>query len=264
MRRKSAIRPWLAAALGLAFSLRAALAQGGLPAGFVYLRDVDATIAQDIRYAGADNFVGRPLPGYDAAECILRRDAAAALAQAQAQATLAKTGFALKLYDCYRPARAVRAMAQWANDGDAGGAGKRFFPRLQKNSLFGSGYIAARSAHSAGTAVDLTLIAAAGALPTAFNSAAAYGSCSGPAEQRSPDNGIDMGTGFDCFDAKSHTASPAIDAEQRRSRTLLVAVMAKHGFRNYQREWWHFVYAKGPPASHYDFPIPPRAAKPAP
>ena len=71
---------------------------------------------------------------------------------------------------------------------------------------------------------------------------AAYGPCTGPAAQRAPDNSLDMGTGYDCFDAMSHTASPAIGAEQRRRRTLLLAAMTKRGFRNYHREWWHFSY----------------------
>jgi D-alanyl-D-alanine dipeptidase len=70
-----------------------------------------------------------------------------------------------------------------------------------------------------------------------------------------------MGTGFDCFDVNSHTASAAIDAEQRRWRALLVAVMAKRGFSNYHREWWHFTYANRGAAPHYDFPISPRPTK---
>ena len=248
-----------AAALGLALSFDRAAAQGVLPVGFVYLRDVDPTIVQDIRYAGADNFVGRPLPGYAAAECILRRDVAAALKRVQAD--LAESGLALKVYDCYRPERAVRAMAQWATDSRSGDVNNRFFPRLSKSSLFARGYIAARSPHSTGIAVDLTLIAVSNATAAIFDSAARYGPCTGPAAKRSPDNSLDMGTGFDCFDVNSHTGSASIDAEQMRRRALLVAVMAKRGFRNYYREWWHFAYVNGGPASHYDFPISPRPAK---
>jgi zinc D-Ala-D-Ala dipeptidase len=248
-----------AAALALAFSFDQAVAQGALPAGFVYLRDVDPTIVQDIRYAGADNFVGRPLPGYAAAECILRRDVAVALRRVQTD--LAGSGLALKVYDCYRPERAVRAMAQWANDGRSGDVGNRFFPRLRKSSLFARGYIAARSAHSTGIAVDLTLIAGSSAIAATSDLAGPYGPCAGPAAKRSPDNSLDMGTGFDCFDLNSHTASAAISTEQMRRRALLVAVMAKRGFKNYHREWWHFAYANGGAAPHYDFPISPRPAK---
>ena len=249
----------LAAALFVALSLvPPSLAQTTLPSGFVYLRDIDPSIAQDIRYAGFDNFVGRPLPGYDAPECILRRDVAVALKQVEAD--LAASGLSVKVYDCYRPARAVRAMAQWAGDRRPGSATKRFFPKLQKDTLFALGYIASRSQHSTGAAVDLTLIERASAPPPPFDSAASYGACTAPARERAPDNSLDMGTGYDCFDMMSHTASAAVNAEQRRRRNLLLAAMAKRGFRNYHREWWHFSYPSTPPLAAYDFPIRPRRA----
>jgi D-alanyl-D-alanine dipeptidase len=248
-------RAWLFAVAALTSPASGVAAEGALPAGFVYLRDIDPTIAQDIRYAGSDNFVGRPLPGYGATECVLRRDVALALKQVQAD--LAAAGLGLKVYDCYRPTRAVRAMAQWASDGRSGAATKRFFPKLEKNRLFALGYIAARSAHSTGTAVDLTLIAVPRAPAAAFDPAAAYGSCAGPADRRAPDDGVDMGTGYDCFDAASHTESGSVGAEQRHRRALLVAAMTKRGFRNYHREWWHFAY--GAAGQAHDVPIGPRA-----
>jgi zinc D-Ala-D-Ala dipeptidase len=232
-------------------------AQSGLPGGLVYLRDVDPSIVQDIRYAGSDNFMGRPIPGYDAPECVLRRDVALALTKVEAD--LAASGLALKVYDCYRPTRASRAMAQWAADGRDARATKRFFPRLPKNQLFALGYIAARSQHSTGTTVDLTLVERARGAAPAFDPAASYGPCNGPASGRAPDNSVDMGTGYDCLDPLSNTANPAIGAEQRRWRNLLVAAMARRGFRNYHREWWHFSYATPAPVSYYDAPIRPRA-----
>jgi len=247
------------ATAALAATIGAAAAQGPLPAGFVYLADVDATIAQDIRYATSNNFVGRPLAGYGAPECVLRRDVAAALKQVQAD--LKDDGRALKVYDCYRPERSVRAMAQWAYDGRAGAGLKRFFPRLDKRSLFALGYIAAVSRHSTGTAVDLTLIELARPRAGSFDPSAAYGPCTGAADQREPDDGVDMGTGYDCLDVNSHTRSAAVGAEAQRWRKLLVAAMRKRGFVNYFREWWHFSYAGGGAASHYDFPILPRGAK---
>ena len=243
----------IAAAIVFAAMVQAAAAQGALPAGFVYLRAVDPSIAQDIRYAGSDNFVGRPLPGYEAAECILRRDVAAALKRVQAD--LAASGLSLKVYDCYRPTRAVRAMAAWVNDGRSEAATKRFFPKLPKSSLLRAGYIASRSRHSAGTTIDLTLMRAGAAPAPAFDQTAAYGPCTAPLAQRSPDNAVDMGTSFDCFDAASHTASAAISAEQRRWRNVLVAAMRKQGFANYDHEWWHFSYAGSAGAPAYDFPI---------
>jgi len=231
-------------------------AQPALPPGFAYLRDVDASIAQDMRYAGRDNFTGRPLPGYEAGECILTSGAAAALARAQAE--LAGAGLGLKVYDCYRPARASRAMVRWALDG--GSDGKRFYPALTKASLL-SGYIAAHSRHATGTAVDLTLVARPARQTAAFDPRAHYGSCIEPADRRAPDTSLDMGTGYDCFDARSHTNSPAITSDQRRRRVLLVTTLARHGFHNYHREWWHFTFASPQPAAAHDFAIAPRPAR---
>jgi D-alanyl-D-alanine dipeptidase len=223
-----------------------------LPDGFVYLRDVEPSIAQDMRYAGSDNFTGRPLPGYGAPECVLRRDVAEALRSVQAD--LEKQSLGLKVYDCYRPTRAVRAFMRWANDGARDAPTKRFFPTLEKRTLFASGYIAAHSAHSAGSAVDLTLIARGAAPAPPFDRSAAYGPCTGPAAERAPDNSLDMGTGFDCFDARSATASRANTPAQQRWRALLVAAMRARGLHNYFREWWHFSFGpRGGPG--YDFPI---------
>ena len=102
-----------------------------LPEGFVYLRDVDPTILQDIRYAGRDNFTGAPVPGYEAAECVLVRPAAEALAAVQAD--LRAKGLTLKVYDCYRPARAVAAFVEWAKEPDDPAAKTTYYPNLAKS-----------------------------------------------------------------------------------------------------------------------------------
>jgi D-alanyl-D-alanine dipeptidase len=183
-----------------------------------------------------------------------------ALALKQVQADLAGSGLALKVYDCYRPQRAARTMVQWAHAGGSD-ANRRYYPRLQRSTLFALGYIATLSRHSTGTAVDASLVETAPAPAARFDPAAAYGPCNGPAHARAPDDSVDMGTAYDCFDVSSHTASPAIGAEQRQRRSRLVAAMAKRGFRNYHREWWHFSYSVSPPPQHYDFPIRPRTAK---
>ena len=250
----SIVRGCRAAIISAAFAALGAgpaATQNALPPGFVYLRDIDPTIAQDIRYAGFDNFVGRPLPGYEAPECILRQDTAAALKRVQAD--IAASGLSLKVYDCYRPLRAVQAMAAWANDGRPETTTKRFFPKLHKSTLFGMGYISSQSKHSSGNTVDLTLIARMGAPAAAFDPRAAYGPCTAPAEARSPDNSVDMGTGFDCFDTASYTASTLVGAEQRRQRKMLIDAMRKQGFRNYFREWWHFSYSAS--GGSYNFSI---------
>jgi D-alanyl-D-alanine dipeptidase len=250
--------PSFAFLLGLLALTAPAGAAERVPASFVYLRDVDPSIAQDMRYAGSDNFTGRPLPGYGAPECVLRRDVAQALSQVQSD--LARDNLGLKVYDCYRPTRAVRAMTRWAQDGARETPTKRFFSTLEKRTLFALGYIAAHSAHSAGSAVDLTLVRVPSPPAPPFDPAANYGPCSAPAAMRAPDSSIDMGTGFDCFDARSHTANGAISSEQKRWRGVLVAAMRAHGFHNYFREWWHFSFGARPTQA-YDFPIPPRAAR---
>jgi D-alanyl-D-alanine dipeptidase len=183
-----------------------------------------------------------------------------AVALKQVQADLAASGLALKVYDCYRPQRAVRTMVQWAHDGSD--ANKRYFPRLPKARLFALGYIAGLSRHSTGTAVDVSLIELSrpSAPAPRFDPAARYGPCNGPAQARAPDDSLDMGTGYDCFDVDSSTRA-ALDPAQRQRRGLLVAAMTRRGFRNYHREWWHFSFSVSPPPAHYDFPIPARRAK---
>ena len=117
-----------------------------------------------------------------------------------------------------------------ASDGSNGRATKRFFPALDKRTLFASGYIAMRSAHSTGTAVDLTLIKLPAVSVAPFDSTAAYGSCIGPAAERAPDNSLDMGTGFnDCFDVKSHTANTSISPDARQWRAMFVRRDAQAG-----------------------------------
>jgi len=225
-----------------------AAAREQLPAGFVYLREVAPSIAQEIRYAGAFNFTAAPLPGYGAPECVLRREAAEALARVQAE--LARQHLSLKTYDCYRPERAVRAMWRWAHDGARDGD-KSFYPNTDKRELFTLGYIAARSKHSTGTAVDLTLIPLDA---PALSPRGPDAPCTAPAAQRAADNSLDMGTAFDCLDVKSYTRAAAITPEQRHARETLRAAMNAHGFRNYFREWWHYEFT-GAPLHAYDFPI---------
>jgi D-alanyl-D-alanine dipeptidase len=226
-----------------------------IPREFVYLRDIDPTIIQDMRYAGADNFTGAPVPGYSAPECIVLRAAAEALKRVQAE--LARNNLSLKVYDCYRPQRAVRAFVHWAYDGKPDGSTRRFYPRLRKSELFARGYIASVSRHSSGNTIDLTLVELPAREQPAFDPGAHYGSCIASREQRAPDNSVDMGTGFDCFDVRSHTYDDEIPPEQRRWRRTLLTTMQRHGFRNYAREWWHFTYGMAG-AGGYDFIVVPR------
>lgn len=230
----------------------AALADSpSIPAGFAFLREIDPTIRQEIRYAGDRNFINRPLPGYGAPECILKERAALALRDVQKE--LAAAGLSLKVFDCYRPRAAVKAMNEWATGDDGSAGNPNYFPNVDKGKLVTLGYVARRSAHSTGTAVDLTLVK----LESPSEPAAPMLSspCTDRAALRSAPGEIDMGTGFDCFDPKSHTNAD-VTPEQRNWRTLLVTTMTKHGFVNYRREWWHFSFAdRRESTGYFDFPI---------
>jgi D-alanyl-D-alanine dipeptidase len=246
----------VSALIGIALALPAQAEV--LPDDFIYLRDLDPTIQQDIRYAGINNFVGRKLPGYDAAECVVKRAVGAALQKVQRE--LAAQNLSLKMLDCYRPARASREMVAWAQDGNETPAQKRYNPAFSKRELFKLGYIAEYSGHSTGAAVDLTLVDLRAGQGPAFDPTQAYADCIGPEALRAPEASVDMGTGYDCSDVKAHTGSRAITPAQRRWRTILVAAMAQQGFRNYAKEWWHFSLP-GTAGRGYDFPIARRAVR---
>jgi zinc D-Ala-D-Ala dipeptidase len=224
----------------------------GLPGDFVFLRDVDPTIIQDLRYAGSNNFVGKPLNGYDAAECVVKRRVALALKSIQLE--LAKQKLSLKMFDCYRPERAVADMVAWSRNGKETQAERRYNPAFRKADLFRLGYIAIRSGHSTGAALDLTLVDLTADNSAKFDSRKAYADCTAAVELRAPEGSVDMGTGYDCSDLKAYTANPQITPEQRRWRKLLAGAMAKQGFVNYSKEWWHFSLP-GAGGRAYDFPI---------
>jgi D-alanyl-D-alanine dipeptidase len=233
-------------------TLAASARAQALPGSFVYLRDIDPSIIQDIRYAGPNNFVGRPLAGYAAAECVVKRDVGMALKRIQQE--LSSQKLSLKMLDCYRPARAVADMVAWSRNGGDTPAERRYHPTLGKTDLFRLGYIAEQSQHSTGAAVDLTLVDLKAGDSAAFDPTRAYADCTSPAEARAPEGSVDMGTGYDCSDPKAHTAAPSITAAQRRWRNLLVAAMGRQGFVNYSKEWWHFSLP-GAGGAAYDFPI---------
>jgi len=238
------------AGLGLA-GPQTAVAQG-LPGGFVYLRDVEPGIIQDMRYATSNNFVGKPLRGYDAGECVVKREVGLALKNIQQELT--KQKLSLKMFDCYRPQRAVADMVAWSKNGKETPAERRFNPAFRKADLFRLGYIATHSGHSTGAALDLTLVDLTADNSAKFDSTKVYADCTAPAEARAPEGSVDMGTGYDCSDVKSHTAAASITPAQRKWRNTLVAAMARQGFVNYSKEWWHFSLP-GVGRQAYDFPI---------
>ncbi|AHY49978.1 D-alanyl-D-alanine dipeptidase [Bradyrhizobium japonicum SEMIA 5079] len=226
-----------------------------LPGGFVYLRDIDPGIIQDIRYASSNNFVGRPLAGYGAGECVVKREVGLRLKAVQQE--LAAQGLSLKMLDCYRPARASLDMVKWSQNGHETAAERRYNPKIPKTELFRLGYIASRSQHSTGAALDLTLVDLKADNSARYDPSKAYADCTAPVEARLPEGSVDMGTGYDCTDVRGHTAAPSINPDQRAWRRRLVAAMAKQGFVNYAKEWWHFSLP-GAGGAAYDFPIPPR------
>jgi len=226
-----------------------------LPEGFVRLRDVAPGIAQEMRYATAYNFVGEPIEGYLAPECILADEAAEALAGV-AQA-LARDGLGLKVYDCYRPATAVRRFATWTGEADQSMKGA-FYPAENKGSLFSRGYIATRSGHSRGGTVDLTLVRLPvdASIRTRYPSPDSLTACTAPRAERFDEGDLDMGTAYDCFSPLAATDSPAVSATARRNRDRLRAAMSAGGFRNYTQEWWHFTLRDEPhPRTYFDFPV---------
>jgi D-alanyl-D-alanine dipeptidase len=226
-----------------------------MPEDFVYLRDIDPTILQDMRYAGSNNFTGAPVPGYDAPECVLLRPAAEALAAVQAD--LRAKGLTLKVYDCYRPARAVASFVEWAKKPDDPPEKAIHYPNLLKSALFPI-YIATRSGHSRGATLDLTIVKL-GSEPPAGTETATPLPCTVPQQGPGSDGSLDMGTSFDCFDVEANTAAAGLSPEEKDNRATLVEAMEARGFKNYPLEWWHFTFEPEPyPDTIFDFPIAPR------
>lgn len=232
-----------------------------LPDGFVYLDAVAPSIRQDIRYYGTRNFLGQRIEGYRAPRCILTRPAADALAQAQAE--LGPRALTLKVFDCYRPERAVAHFMRWARQADDPALHALYYPRLSKHELLRQVYIADKSGHSRGSTVDLTIVwADSGPTPAPprvrgkarEGATEGHDGCSAEAARR--DGALDMGSGFDCFDPVSNTADTTITSSQQANRRFLQRLMERHGFRNYEREWWHYTLNREPfPERYFDFPV---------
>uniref|UniRef100_A0AAU2JLW0 D-alanyl-D-alanine dipeptidase n=1 Tax=Streptomyces sp. NBC_00049 TaxID=2903617 RepID=A0AAU2JLW0_9ACTN len=213
--------------------LLAVLAGGAAAApGFVALREVDPSVREDMRYASTWNFTGSVVDGYEEPVCLLARPAAEALRRAQRR--LLAAGYSLRVYDCYRPQRAVDRFVRWARETDGPGDRERkaeFYPNVERDRLIPEGYIAEKSGHSRGSTVDLTLEGLSG-------------------------REVDMGTPFDFFDPLSHTDDPRVTGAARANRQLLKRVLGGEGFENLPEEWWHFTFKpEAYPGTHFDFPV---------
>ena len=248
-RRVRALAVTLAALGGLAVP---APAQATTTGAFVALSDVAPSILQDIRYDTRHNFVGRRIDGYRRPLCILTRQAADGLRKVQAQ--LVRQGYTLKVYDCYRPQRAVDHFVRWAKDLADEKMKAEFYPNVAKDRLFADGYIAEKSGHSRGSTMDLTLVRLPPAFQRPYHPGEPLKACFAPRGQRFPDNTVDMGTGYDCFDVKSYTRA-VVNSGERKNRNRLLKAMSRHGFRNYKREWWHFSYPAADQRRTYDVPV---------
>jgi len=191
---------------------------------FTNLNKVTTSIVFDIRYATSNNFIGRPIKGYARPLCLLTNQSASALLKVEKQ--LQKKGLRLKVFDCYRPQRAVNHFVRWAKDLNDTKMKKSYYPNVPKKVLFKEGYIAAKSGHSRGSTLDLSIA------------------------------GLDMGSPFDYFDPLSHTMSEEITSKQHRNRMYLKRIMETHGFKNYAEEWWHYTLKDEPfKTTYFDFEI---------
>jgi len=202
-------------------------------AGLTNLQALVPGVDLDIRYAGPHNFVGAPIDGYEAPRCYLLDVAARALAGVEAE--LRARQQRLRVFDCYRPVRAVQRFVAWARDLADQRSKAQYYPNVEKAALIPA-YIADRSGHSRGATVDLTLM-----------------QCDARGEHCVP---LDMGTDFDFFDERAHTDAPGVSDVQREHRQALKHAMERHGFRNYPLEWWHYTFQIEPaPVTAYDLPV---------
>ena len=197
--------------------------------GFVYLTAFLRHARYEIRYATDENFTGSPVDGYRRPAAVASEALARALSAAEA--SLRPKGLALVVYDAYRPLRAVEAFLDWTKRG-AEGRKDAYYPDIDKAELFDNGFLAYRSAHTRGAAVDVSLVRISDGCP------------------------LDMGGAFDVFGPRSHTACRGLTLAQRRNRLLLRHVMADAGFVPYDKEWWHFRLRREPfPDTYFDFPV---------
>lgn len=236
------------------FTAKPCFTENNIPAGFVDVQKAIPSIILDIRYFSPHNFVGEKVDGYNATKCFLTEKAVVALSKIQEE--LKGFSLSLKVYDCYRPQRAVNHFVRWAKDIDDIKTKKEFYPTVDKINLFKDGYIAAKSSHSKGSTVDLTIVPVPVPEQEAYRPGQPLQACYMPVEKRFKDNSIDMGTGFDCFHELSHPGNIRVGLQQRINRMLLKTLMEKQGFKNYDQEWWHFTLKNEPfPNTYFDFII---------
>ena len=199
-----------------------------LPKGFVYVYDIIPDLEVELRYFTSNNFVGTPIDGYNSNKLILTIESTNALKLIHE--ALQEQNLCLKVYDGYRPQRAVNHFIKWARDLNDTINKQKFYPNVKKRNLFKAGYIASRSGHSRGSTLDLTII------------------------DGNSGESLDMGSLYDFFGQESWVNYENITDKQKENRQLLQTFMLKFGFRNYPKEWWHFTL-RGEPFrnTYFDF-----------
>ena len=198
--------------------------------GFVSVGEVIPDVLLDIRYFSSFNFIGKRIDGYEEPAAILTREAAQALKEASREAM--EQGFRLKVFDTYRPQKAVDHFVRWAKDPEDIRMKAFFYPELEKTEIIPQGYIAEHSGHSRGSTVDLTLF------------------------DMATQQDVDMGGTFDFFGELSHPDYSGVSEVQHANRMLLQSLMVKHGFRPLETEWWHFTLENEPwPDTYFTFSV---------
>jgi len=206
-------------------TLYSLIAFAQLPEGFVYAKTEIPNINVDLQYCNYNNFVGEIIDGYNANVAIMTKQTAVALKKVQTE--LAKQNLAIKIYDSYRPQRAVNHFVRWAKVVNDTLMKQQYYPTIDKKNLFKKGYIASKSRHSSGSTLDVTIV--------------------------NLDTGetLDMGSPYDFFGSKSWIANKNLTKTQSKNRQILQAVMISNGFRNYAKEWWHFTLRGEPYRNKY-------------
>lgn len=200
------------------------------PSGFVLLSDYVPGILQEIRYFSTYNFIGDRIDGYEEPCALITKEAARALKAVSNELNV--RGYRLKVFDAYRPVSAVKQFVLWGIEDTDIRMKPYFYPELEKTALFKTGYIAAQSTHSRGSAVDLTLL------------------------DMATGKEVDMGSSFDFFSEISHPTYRGITEEQYENRMILRNAMIRNGFKPYECEWWHFSLNEEPfPDTYFEFPV---------
>lgn len=207
------------------------MVHANVPEGFALINDVCPAIVVQMDYSTESNFTGTIVNGYKARKAFMVKEAVEALCKVQADAN--KAGFNIKIFDAYRPKKAVSYFQDWAKKPEDNlEIKKMYYPNFTKPQLFENGYIASQSSHSKGSAIDLTLI------------------------DMKTGKDLDMGTRFDFFHDSSHTDSKKVTAAQMKNRMILKNLMEKYGFKNFIQEWWHYSYRPEPyPDTYFDFDV---------